>query len=60
MKTMEEYILIHRQTVALYMATRLTFAKCRQGKRKRGAIPHQWRWEEPMDLDVHNPTGSDE
>ncbi len=58
MKTMEEYILIRRQTVALYMATRPT--ECRWGKQKRGAIPHRWLWEQPMDLDIHNPTGSDE
>ncbi len=40
MKTMEEYILIRWQTVALYMATHPTLTKCRQGERKRGAIPH--------------------
>jgi hypothetical protein len=49
MKMMEEYILIRRQTVALYVATRLTLTKCRRGKRKRGAIPHRWWWEQPMD-----------
>ncbi len=60
MKTMEEYILIHRQTVALYMATCPTLNECRWGKRKRGAIPRQWWWEQPMDLDVQDSTGSDE
>jgi hypothetical protein len=59
MKTMEEYILICWQTVALYVATRPTLTECRRGKQKRGAIPHRWWWEQPMDLDVHNPTGSD-
>ncbi len=60
MKTMEEYILNCGQTVALYVATHPTLTKCRWGKRKRGAIPHQWWWEQPMDLDIHGPTGSDE
>ena len=59
MKTMEEYILIRRQTVALYVATRPALSECRRGERKRGAMPHQWWWEQPMDLDVHDPTGSD-
>ncbi len=51
MKTMEEYIAILRQTVATYVATRPILAKCRRGERKRGAVPHQWWWELPMDLD---------
>jgi hypothetical protein len=60
MKMMEEYILIHRQTVALYVATCPTLTKRRWGKRKRGAISCQGWWEQPMDLDVHDSTGSDE
>jgi hypothetical protein len=60
MKTMEEYILICWQGVALYVVTRPTLTKGRQGKQKRGAIPHRWWWEQPMDLDVHDPTRSDE
>jgi hypothetical protein len=51
MKTMEEYIAIQRQTVATYVATRPILAKCRRGECKRGAVPHQWWWELPMDLD---------
>jgi hypothetical protein len=41
MKMMEEYILIHQQTVALYVVTCPTLTKCRQGEWKRGAIPNQ-------------------
>ena len=52
MKTMEEYIAIQRQMITTYVATRLILAKCRQGEHKRGAVPHQWWWELPMDLDV--------
>ncbi len=60
MKKMEEYILIHWQMVALYVVTRPALTECRRGERKRGAIPHQWWWKQPMDLDVHDPAGSDE
>jgi hypothetical protein len=60
MKMMEEYILIRWQMVALYVPTCPAPTKCRQGKWKRGAIPHRWWWEQPMDLDVHDPIGSDE
>ncbi len=59
LKTMEEYILICRQTIAVYVATRPILYECRQGKRKRGAIPRRWWWEQPMDLDVHDAIGSD-
>jgi hypothetical protein len=60
MKTMEEYILARRQTIAVYVATRPILDECRQGERKRGAIPRRWWWEQPMDLDVHDAIGSDE
>jgi hypothetical protein len=52
MKMMTEYIHICRQTTAAYVATRPILAKCRRGERKRGAVPHQWWWELPIDLDV--------
>ncbi len=52
MKTIKEYIQIPRQMVAVYNATRPIFDKYRQGERKRGAVPHHWWWEQPMDLDV--------
>jgi hypothetical protein len=60
MKTMEEYFLTRWQTIAVYVATCPILNKCRQGKRKRGAIPRRWWWEQPMDLDVHDAIGSDE
>ncbi len=52
MKTIEEYIQIRQQTIAVYVATHPIFDKCRQGERKRGAVPHHWWWEQPMDLDI--------
>jgi hypothetical protein len=59
MKMMEEYIVICRQTIAVYLATRPILDECRQGEQKRGAIPCRWWWVQPMDLDVHDATGSD-
>ena len=60
MSTLEEYITVHRQTIAVYVGTRLILTECRQGKQKRGAVSHRWWWEQQMDLDVNNATGSDE
>jgi hypothetical protein len=44
----------------MYVATRPILTECRQGERKRGAVPHRWWWEQQMDLDVNETTGSDE
>ena len=60
MSTLTEYITVRQQTIAVYVATRPILTKCRQGKRKRGAVPHRWWWEQQMDLDVNDATGSDE
>jgi hypothetical protein len=57
LKTMEEYIGIRQQKIAVYVATRPILIKCRQGKQKRGAVPRLWWWELPMDLDVKNTFG---
>ena len=54
MKTMEEYIAIRMATIAAYVVTHPILADCKRGERRRGAIPHQWWWESPMDLDVHD------
>ena len=60
MSTLAEYILVCRQTIAVYMATRPILTNCRQGKHKREAVPHRWWWEQQMDLDIHDPLGSNE
>jgi hypothetical protein len=60
MSTLEEYITVRRQTIAVYVATRPILIECRQGERKRGAVPHRWWWEQQMDLDVSDAIGSDE
>ena len=58
--TVADYIETGRQTIATYVATRLILDECRQGKRKQGAVPHCWWWEQKMDLDVTGATESDE
>jgi len=60
MHTIGEYIDVRRQTIAMYVATRPILDDCKQGERKRGAIPHRWWWEQKMDLDVADATGLDE
>ena len=60
MSTLEEYITVRRQTIAVYVVTRPILIECRQGERKRGAVPHRWWWEQQMDLDVSDAIGSDE
>ena len=52
MKTMAEYVQIRLQTITLYVVTRPILQECRQGEQQRGAVPHRWWWEQPMDLDV--------
>jgi hypothetical protein len=52
MKTIAEYVQIRRQMIAVYVATRPILQECRQGEQQRGAVPHRWWWEQPMDLDV--------
>ncbi len=56
----EEYITIRRQTIAVYVVTRRILIECRQGERKRAAVPHRWWREQQMDLDVSDAIGSDE
>ena len=62
MATLEEYIhkAVRRQTILVYVATHPILTECRQGKQKRGAVPHCWWWKQQMDLYIHNATGSDE
>ena len=57
LKTIEKYIGIRWQTIAVYVVTRPILKECRQGERKRGAVPRLWWWEQPMDLDVEGTFG---
>ena len=60
LKPIAEYSNIRRQTIAEYVATCPILDECVQGEQKQGAIPHRWWWEQKMDLDVPDATGSDE
>jgi hypothetical protein len=60
MRTIGEYINVRWQTIAVYVATRPILDECMQGERKRWAIPRRWWWEQKMDLDFADATGSDE
>ena len=51
LRTVDEYILERRQTIASYIASRPIFEECRGRERKRGTVTHQWWWEQPMGLD---------
>ena len=57
--TFAEYIETRWQTIATYVATCPILDKCRHGERRRGAVLYHWWWEQKMDLDVADTTGSD-
>ena len=60
LRSIAEYINVRRQTIVVFVATRPILDECMQGERKWGAIPRRWWWEQKMDLDVADATGSDE
>jgi hypothetical protein len=57
LKNTEEYIGIQQQMIVVYVAARPIVNGCREGKQKRGAEPHLWWWEQPMDLDANDTFG---
>ena len=59
MKTIAEYIQVRRQTIVTYVAARPIFTACVSGKQRRGLMPRQRWWEQPMCLDAIDATGSD-
>ena len=52
--TLVEYIQVRRQTIVTYIAMRPNLTACMEGKRRRGLIPRQWWWEQPMCLNATN------
>ena len=46
--TMKEYIEVRRQTIANYIVNRPIFALCTAAERKRGSMPRQFWWEQPI------------
>jgi hypothetical protein len=60
MFSIAEYIQVRRQTITAYVATRPIFTAGVGGERRRGSMPRQWWWEQPMCLDaIEDATGSD-
>jgi hypothetical protein len=58
MSTLEEYIMVRRQTIAVYVATRPILIECRQGERKlgeqyrtAGGGSNRWTWTSVMQLE---------
>ena len=45
------YINKRRDTIAQYVAAQPIFTQCRDAERRRGSMPRQWWWEQPMQLD---------
>jgi hypothetical protein len=41
------------------LATRPIFKACLEGKQRKGLMPHQWWWEQPMCLDAIDAIGFD-
>ncbi len=60
MRTLAEYIMVRPQTITVYVAALPILTECKKGEQKRGAVPHCWWWEQQMDLDGNDATGSDE
>ena len=44
--------------IAAYVVECSIFRDCMDLKWKQGSVPHQWWWEQEMDLDAYDATGS--
>ena len=52
LQTVEKYIKLRRDTVAMWIVDRPLYKACVEGKRKRGtSARRQWWWEQPMGLE---------
>ena len=58
LRTIGEYIQKRRDTIAAYVVGRSIFRDCMDLERKRGSVPRKWWWEQEMDLDAYDATGS--
>ena len=58
MQTIAKYMKVRCQRIATYVATRSIFMGCVGSKRRRGLMPRQWWWEQPMCLDAEDAIGS--
>ncbi len=51
MHTIQHYIDVRRETIAMYVVGRSILAECQGADRRRGSVPRQWWWEQRMCLD---------
>ena len=59
MRTIGDYIQKRRDMIAAYVVERSIFCNCMDLERKQGSVPRKWWWEQEMDLDAYNATGSE-
>ena len=52
MDTIADYTVVRRQKIAAFIVNRPIFSFCEAGERRRGTIPHQFLWKQPIDLDT--------
>ena len=51
LKTVEEFIRLRRNTIAMWVVNRPIYEACKGGERKRGTSARQFWWEQPMGLE---------
>ncbi len=56
--TISECIKVRRDMIAAYVVDRSIFHDCMDSEWKRGLVPRQGWWEQQMELDAYNATGS--
>ncbi len=58
MRTIGEYVQIRQDTIAAYVVECSIFCDCMDSEQKQGSVPCMWWWEQEMDLDAYDATGS--
>ena len=58
MCTIGDYIQKWRDTITAYVVERSIFRNCMDLEWKQGSVPRKWWWEQEMDLDAYDATGS--
>ncbi len=56
--TIKEYIVKQRNTIATYVVEHSIFRDCMESEEKQGSVPQKWWWEQEIDLDAYDATGS--
>ncbi len=58
LKTISEYIKVQGDTIAAYGVDRSIFRDSMDLERRQGSVPRKWWWEQEMNLDAYDATGS--